>query len=138
MSTGNHTAPGSDDVTELLGAADALIAAFSTNDEEAYFSSFAPEATFVFHDSSRTLTSREEYRDLWCSWRRSGFSVLACESSDRLAVVVEGCGVFSHTVRTRASFGSEVKESVERESIIFARDAAGGWIAVHEHLSVAP
>ena len=124
---------------EVLKAAAEIVAAFGSHDKEKYFSLFSPEATFIFHSSPTRLNSRAEYENEWNTWELEGFQVHSCTSSDQL-VTIHGEGkvaVFSHTVRTDLTFGSERTQTGERESIIFEL-TNGQWIAVHEHLSIDP
>ncbi|MGW4338675.1 nuclear transport factor 2 family protein, partial [Rhodococcus koreensis] len=68
---------------DVQDAIDALIRAFGEHDTTAYFSSFSPDATFVFYTHPEPLPSREAYRDLWTEWESDGFRVLACRSSEQ-------------------------------------------------------
>ena len=43
----------------------------------------------------------------------------------------------THAVETELSVGGERLTNNERETIVFSRDPAGRWLAVHEHLSAA-
>ena len=121
---------------EVLDAARQLVAAFAAHDTAAYFASFAPDATFVFHTHDRPLFGREDYRELWAGWEEDGFRVVSCASSEQhVQVLGEDAAVFSHRVHTTVRTG-EVEESLdERETIVFRREADGRWLAVHEHLS---
>nr|WP_245190160.1 nuclear transport factor 2 family protein [Leucobacter exalbidus] len=143
---------------QVLTAADAIVAAFSRTDTDAYFAGFAPEASFVFHPETARLNSRAEYETLWASWLADGWRVTACTSTDRLVQVFPGGAVFSHTVHTSVDTSAGPESYVERESIIFrsvanavastvASAAAGteagavadgALIAIHEHLSTVP
>lgn len=116
-----------------------LVKAFGRHDEEAYFSFFAPESTFVFYTHDRVLGSTAEWRALWKEWEEgAGFRVLACASADgRVDMVRDDVAVFTHTVTTRLMMDG-VEETVrERETIVF-RNFPAGWLAVHEHLSPLP
>jgi ketosteroid isomerase-like protein len=122
----------------VLAAADRLVDAFSRHDTDAYFSAFASDDSFIFHNLDRVLMSREEYRAEWQLWEtRDGFRVLGCRSSDRLVQVAGDVAVFTHKVETDVSIGAGRMTNVERETIVFRRDG-DGWIAFHEHLSVMP
>ena len=121
---------------EILGAARRLIDAFARHDRDAYFAAFAPEATFIFHNLDRTLKSRAEYEAEWALWAsRDGFRVRGCRSSEQRLQMVGETGIFTHAVSTDVAFGDDEATTQERETIVFARDAAGAWKAVHEHLS---
>lgn len=122
----------------VLAAADALVGAFSRHDRDAYFAAFAPEATFLFYNLDRTLEGRAAYEAEWALWEeRDGFRVLACRSTNRKVQLVGEVAIFTHAVETDVSVGGETVTNNERETIVFARNAAGRWLAVHEHLSAA-
>jgi ketosteroid isomerase-like protein len=122
---------------EVLGAASALIAAFSAHDVHGYFSSFHEDASFLFHDADELITARAAYEEIWRGWEQSGFRVLGCRSiQPRAQFVSDNTAVFSHRVRTRLA--GEEGERCERETIVFSRDGTGRWLGVHEHLSVDP
>lgn len=123
---------------QVLHAADAIIAAFTATDTEAYFAGFSPDASFVFHPENARLNSRAEYESLWGSWVESGWRVTACDSSDRLVQVFPGGAVFSHTVATSVATPDGADSYVERESIIFCVADGGELVAIHEHLSTRP
>lgn len=123
---------------QVLAAADAIVAAFSATDTDAYFAGFATDASFVFHPEDARLNSRAEYETLWGSWLADGWRVTACTSSDRLVQVFPGGAVFSHTVHTSVNTAAGPESYVERESIIFRADGADALIAIHEHLSTVP
>ena len=119
-------------------AAAELVAAFSRHDTASYFAAFAPDATFIFHNTERVLRSRTEYQELWSEWEAGGFRVLGCTSNDgQVQMLGEDVGVFFHTVRTTLADGDGSIESGERETIVFQR-LGGAWLGVHEHLSVDP
>lgn len=127
------------DEEQVLEAAATIVAAFGSNDKERYFSLFSSDATFIFHASSSRLNSRAEYESEWSAWELTGFRIHSCSSSDP-KVTFHGGGsvaVFSHTVRTDLTVGSERLQAGERESIVFEL-VNGTWIAVHEHLSIDP
>ncbi|MDH4441835.1 MAG: nuclear transport factor 2 family protein [Rhizobium sp.] len=125
--------------TAVLAAANALVAAFGRHDSKAYFDAFAPEATFVFYNLDRTLANRAEYEAEWALWeRRDGFKVTACRSTERSVQVLGDVAIFTHRVETEVSLGGEAMINHERETIVFARQADGRWLAVHEHLSALP
>ena len=122
----------------VLTAADALVEAFSRHDRDAYFAAFAPEASFLFYNLDRRLDSRAAYEAEWALWeKRDGFRVLACRSSDRRVQFAGEVAIFTHAVETELSVGGETVTNNERETIVFSRDTAGRWLAVHEHLSAA-
>jgi len=128
------TAPDAD----LAAAAQHLVEAFATGDLDAYFGSFAPDATFVFHTTAEVLTSAQAYRDLWARWvAEDGFAVLACTTSEQQWQQEGDAAVLVHRVATTARAGGAEASTDERESIVFAR-RDGRWLAVHEHLSLHP
>lgn len=121
---------------EVRAAARQLVEAFAAHDTEAYFTSFATDATFVFHTHEVPLPSREAYRELWTSWEQDGFRVLSCSSSEQqVQVLGADVAVFNHRVHTVVRTGDEREALDERETIVFHRQPGGQWLAVHEHLS---
>lgn len=125
--------------TEVLHAADALVAAFAEGRLDDYFGAFAPDATFVFHTTPGRIDSTDAYRKLWAGWvAEDGFRVERCASTDRKVQLLGDTAVFTHQVETGVSTGSGAETLHERETIVFHRDSADGrWLAVHEHLSPA-
>jgi len=124
---------------EALDAAAAIVAAFGEHQRDAYFASFSPDATFLFHTTGRLLGSRAEYEAEWAEWEEGGFRVLGCTSSDqRVDEVTDGVVVFTHRVATRVDDGSEVLDLDERETIVLRREPDGRWLGIHEHLSPTP
>ena len=125
--------------SEVMRAAEAVVAAYGAHDTQAYFAAFHPEATFVFYTSPERLGSREEFATEWERWEREdGFHVLSCRSSDQHVQVWGEVAVFTHTIdgAVRTLDGDET--STERETIVFVREQDGRWLAVHEHLSPVP
>jgi uncharacterized protein (TIGR02246 family) len=123
---------------EVRRAAEVLVAAFGSGDLEAYFGSFADDATFLFHTTDRLLSSTEEYRQEWARWvAEDGFRVLDCSTQDTAIQLFEDVAVLTHRVRTTVSTSAGTEVLHERETIVFAR-RDGRWLAVHEHLSQAP
>ena len=113
--------------------------AFGRNDLEEYLACFREDATFLFHTTDRLLTSREEYRREWASWvRDDDFRVLGCETSGTHVQVLGDAAMLTHAVRTTVSTRAGPGGARERETIVFAREPSGRWLAVHEHLSAAP
>lgn len=122
----------------VRAAAARLVDAFSRHDVEAYFAAFAPDASFIFHNLDRVLTTRQAYRAEWMTWEeRDGFRVLGCRSTDQRVQVAGEVAVFTHAVETDVSVGAETMTNRERETIVFRRQG-DGWLAFHEHLSVLP
>ncbi|MDX6326174.1 MAG: hypothetical protein QOK15_2528 [Nocardioidaceae bacterium] len=125
----------------VLEAAARLVDAFGRHDTEAYFSSFAPDATFTFYTAAEPLRSRADYEALWATWEREdGFHVVSCASSDPLVQVVGAggdVGIFTHQVSTEVSTNAGTETVAERETIVFTKSPEGRWLAVHEHLSPA-
>jgi ketosteroid isomerase-like protein len=120
--------------TDVLAAADRVIAAFAATDTDAYFACFHPQATFVFHTEPETLPDRAAYQRLWSGWIADGWRVVTCESAERIVTVVGDTGVFAHVVTTTTEVDGARTTTVERESIVFSRTDAG-LVGVHEHLS---
>lgn len=122
----------------VTAAADRLVEAFGRHDVEAYFAAFAENATFIFHNLDRVLTSRDAYRAEWRLWEeRDGFRVLGCRSSEQRIQLAGDTAIFTHRVETQVELGGEPMETEERETIVFQQDQQGAWLAVHEHLSKA-
>ena len=120
----------------MAEAAQRLITSFGDHDVEAYFASFAPSATFIFHSHPQVVPSRDAYRSLWESWEAEGFRVVSCVSSNqKISAISPEAAVFTHSVRTLLD-GAD-KELFERETIVFHRDG-NRWLGVHEHLSLDP
>ena len=120
-------------------AAEALVDAFGRNDLDAYFASFSPDATFLFHSTDRVLPSTAAYRQEWDRWvREDGFRVLDCRTSDTTVQDHGDWAVLTHTVATTVATRAGRSELHERETIVFRREDDGRWLAVHEHLSPAP
>lgn len=119
---------------EVQAAAEALVAAFASNDTARYFACFSEDATFVFHTQPQPL-SLENYRALWQQWQAEGFAVLGCRSSGAL-ISLQGdeVAIFIHDVATRLYLDGQEHDVQERETIVF-RHRAGRWLACHEHLS---
>jgi ketosteroid isomerase-like protein len=121
----------------VLAAAAQLVEAFGAHDVPRYFDCFAEDATFLLHDSDDLIGSRADYLSTWQAWEQDGFRVLGCRSlQPRVQLVTADTAVFTHRVRTTLA-GAEEAAS-ERETIVFRRDLAGRWQAVHEHLSIDP
>jgi len=121
---------------DVMAVASTLVQAFGAHDPDHYFSFFAPEATFVFYTHDQILESKSAWQKLWAEWEETlGYRVLSCESSEaRVQKVTEDVAVFTHTVTTRLVTDGVEETAIERETIVFRRDASG-WVAVHEHLS---
>jgi ketosteroid isomerase-like protein len=127
------------DEEAVLAAADACIEAFGRHDRDAYFASFAPAATFIFHTTPGVLGSRAAWEAEWDRLvAEEGFRVLGCTSRDRRVHVIGDAAVFSHRVVTRSTSNDGDMETDERETIVFQRQPDGSWLAVHEHLSPTP
>jgi ketosteroid isomerase-like protein len=123
----------------VLQAAATLIAAFASNDSEAYFAAFSEDASFVFHSCATVLADLNAYRQLWASWQAEGFAVLACTSSKPLLTLQGDCAIFIHEVSTHLRIAGSELHSQERETIIFRRQLCSRrWLACHEHLSLLP
>lgn len=124
-----------DAIEEVRAAAARLMEAFSTGDEDGYFDSFHPDATFLFHGVD-PIGSRDEYRALVRTWKdEHGFRVLSSTSHDPDIRVFGDTTIFTHRVTTTQMWDAEESTLHERESIVFQRQADGRWLAIHEHLS---
>jgi len=125
--------------SDVLAAAAALVSAFGNHDREAYFASFEPRATFLFHSADALLGSRAAYEGEWDGWVRDGFHILGCVSADQRADLLgEDVAVFTHRVRTHLRDADGEHRLAERETIVLRRQDDGRWLGVHEHLSVDP
>jgi ketosteroid isomerase-like protein len=126
------------DTEGVARTAEALISAFGRHDKAAYFSHFAPEATFIFYNVEQPLGSRAAYENLWSAWEAEhGFRVRSCTSSN-VSIQIHGqVGIFTHDVLTEIEDRTGMSELAERETIVF-HHADAGWLAVHEHLSPRP
>lgn len=121
-----------------LEFADSLVAAFASSDPGRYFAHFAPEATFLFHDTATRIESRADYEAMWARWEReAGFRVLTCTSTARRLQDYGNLAVFTHHVHTVRMVNDIEDEVLERETIVLRRDG-DSWICVHEHLSPDP
>lgn len=124
-----------DPARDVTRAVDALIDAYARSDKEAYFSWFAPEATFIFHTSPRRLESRAEYEAEWDDWETNhAFRVISCASTNRRLQLFGETAVFTHDVNTALTMDGQVENPAERETIVMMR-IADRWLCVHEHLS---
>jgi ketosteroid isomerase-like protein len=121
---------------EVTSAAERIVAAYSAMDEDAYFASFDPQATFIFHGSPERLTSRGDYEAQWRIWVSEGWKVISCHSSDPFIQIYGTTAVFSHSVATTTEEQGQRATSEERETIVFTRAGTDGIMAVHEHLSL--
>ncbi len=122
---------------KFLAHARALLAAFAANDRNAYFSYFAPDATFLFHTLPHILPNRAAYEaeyDLWVE--RSGFRVISFHSHRQRIAVFGSTAIFTHESTTQQVFNGEDMTLDERETIILT-ELDGEILAVHEHLSLA-
>jgi ketosteroid isomerase-like protein len=123
---------------QVLEAADGLVTAFGEGRVDDYFAYFHPEATFIFYTSDRRLESTAEWRLMWNRLvREDDFRVLECFSRERRVQDLGDSAVFTHDVETLISTRCGEETLHERETIVFARQEDGGWLAVHEHLSPA-
>lgn len=128
---------------DVLEAAANIVKAFAATNTKEYFAGFAADASFIFHPEATRLDDRASYEKLWDSWLAEGWKVTDCTSTEQLVQVFAGGAVFSHTVATAVRSGLDPESYspdsyVERESIIFRREADGSLIAIHEHLSTIP
>jgi uncharacterized protein (TIGR02246 family) len=128
-----------DDEAEVRAAAERLVAAFGSGRLDDYFACFADDASFVFYTTAERLESVAAYRQLWDQWvREDGFRVAGCVSSAVRFQVLGDVAVMVHNVSTDVVTNAGAETLHERETIVFARQGDGRWLAVHEHLSPAP
>jgi ketosteroid isomerase-like protein len=120
----------------VLKAAADLVAAFGSHNTEAYFASFATDATLLFHNVDRLMTSRQDYMAEWKEWEAAGFRVHSCASREQNVQVIGDVAVFSHRVSTSLEDADGLHHSDERETIVFRRADTGRWLVAHEHLSL--
>ena len=120
---------------EVRAAADRLMEAFSTGDEQAYFNCFHPDATFLFHGVD-PIGSRSDYRALVRTWKdEQGFRVLSSTSHDADIRVFGDTAILTHRVTTSQLWDGEEATLRERETVVYQRQPDGAWLAIHEHLS---
>ena len=123
---------------EVFAAAERLVDAFGRHDTDAYFDSFAADATFIFDTTAARLLSRRDYEQLWREWERhDGFRVLSCASAQPVVQDLGDVAIFSHEVTTVVWTHAGQETIKERETIVFRLDG-DRWLAVHEHLSPQP
>ena len=116
-----------------------LVAAFAEGRLDDYFACFATDATFVFYTAPDRLMSVDEYRALWDRWvADDGFRVVSCSTNDTNVQRFGDVAVVTHMVETRIATNEGEDTVHERETIVLARGADGGWLGVHEHLSPQP
>jgi len=126
-------------IADVRKAANELLAAFGAHRTDDYFEAFGPEATFIFSSCPEMLNSRAEYRARWDRlMREDGFRVLGCVSANQLVQPLGDTAIFTHSLETRQQTNSGEETVFERETIVFSRQADGGWLAVHQHLSPDP
>ena len=115
-----------DDEAQVRAAAERLVAAFGSGRLDDYFACFADDATFVFYTTPQRLESVDAYRQLWDGWvREDGFRVTGCVSSAVRVQVLGDAAVMVHDVRTEVSTRAGAQTSLERETIVFARQEDG-------------
>jgi ketosteroid isomerase-like protein len=123
------------DSQNVARAVASLVAAFGRHDKAAYFSHFAPDATFVFYNVDHVLGSRDDYERLWSEWEQAdGFRIRSCSSANGRTRVFGDIAVVTHDVFTTTESRSGTTNLAERETIVLRRDGTR-WLAVHEHLS---
>ncbi|CUR56843.1 conserved hypothetical protein [metagenome] len=119
------------ELSEVLGLAHALVAAFTRGNTAEYFAGFDASATFVF-DFEQSIQTRAEYER---SWQEYGAEVVSCESSNEQVRLLGTTALFLHDVRTVLVEDGVNVCHFQRETIVFARTSSGGVNAVHEHVS---
>lgn len=124
------------DEAAIRAAVDGIVGAFGSGRLDDYFARFDPDATFIFYTTPQRLESVAAYRALWSEWvAENGLRVTECRTSDTRVQLFDGVAVVSHSVRTEIVTNDGPETLHERETIVLARQADGGWLAVHEHLS---
>jgi len=127
------------DEAEVRAAAERMVAAFGSGRLDDYFACFSDDATFLFHSTPERVESVDAYRRLWDRWvHEDDFRVTGCSSSGARVQILGDAAVFLHDVITDVTTRAGAETLHERETIIFARQSDGRWLAVHEHLSPAP
>jgi uncharacterized protein (TIGR02246 family) len=128
-----------DDEAEVRAAAERLVAAFGSGQADDYFACFTNDASFILPTSPERQESLDDYRRLWDRrMREGGYAVTSCVSSGARVEVLGDAAVFMHDVVTEVATRAGAETRQERETIVFARQTDGRWIAVHIHLSPAP
>jgi uncharacterized protein (TIGR02246 family) len=123
---------------EIREVYERLVAAFGEGRLDDYFACFADDATLVFH-GERWLESLEEYRAEWGRWaREDGFAVLSVDTDVMAVQMLGDAAVLTHSIETRQRTDTGEETVHDRETIVFARQADGRWLVVHEHLSPRP
>ena len=115
------------------------VAAFGEGRLDDYFACFRPDASFVFYTEPHRLDSVADYRALWQRWiDEDGLRVRACETHDTDVREYGDIAIVTHSVITQIATNDGEDTVVERETIVLERQADGGWLSVHEHLSPMP
>jgi ketosteroid isomerase-like protein len=128
-----------DNEAEVRAAAERLVSAFGSERLDDYFACFADNASFVFYTTAERLESVAAYRQLWDQWvAEDGFRVAGCLSTAVRIQMLGDVAVMVHNVETDVVTRAGADTLRERETIVFARQGDGRWLAVHEHLSPAP
>jgi uncharacterized protein (TIGR02246 family) len=128
-----------EDEGAVRSAAERLVAAFGSGQLDNYFACFTDDASFILHTTPERLESMADYRRLWDRRMQEGnFEVTGCTSSGGRVQVLGGAAVFLHDVVTDVITGGGAESRHERETIVFARQSDGRWLAAHIHLSPAP
>lgn len=119
-------------VLEVYGR---LVSAFREGRLDDYFACFADDATLVF-PGERWLGSLSEYRAEWDRLvEENGFAVLGVDTDVIKVQMLGEVAALTHSVETRQRMNADEETLAERETIVFARQADGRWLVVHEHLS---
>jgi uncharacterized protein (TIGR02246 family) len=128
-----------DDEADVRAAAERLVAAFGSGRLDDYFACFADDASFVFYTTPQRLQSVAAYRQLWDQWvREDGFRVTGCASTGVRIQLLGDVAIMVHDVGTDVVTHAGAETLRERETIVFAHQGDGRWLAVHEHLSPVP
>lgn len=123
-------------LTDTLDAvADALLQAYRDGDDDTYLAHLAPDATLVLPGEPRH-DAADAYRAHLRTLRvRNGHRVLDAVSANRRVRHYGDTAVLTHDLTTVIEQGTGTRTISERETIVFARDTYGFWVAVHVHRS---
>lgn len=119
----------------LDSVADTLLRAYRDGDDDAYLAHLAPDATLVLpgeprHDAADAYRAHLRTRRV-----RNGHRVLDAISANRRIRHYGDTAVLTHDLTTVIEQGAGTGTVSERETIVFARDTYGFWVAVHVHRS---
>jgi len=115
--------------------ADTLIQAYRDGDDDTYLARLAPDATLVLPGEPRH-DAADAYRAYLRTLRvRNGHRVLDATSANRRVRYYGDTAVLTHDLTSVLERDAAIDTVTERETIVFARDTYGFWVAVHVHRS---